>query len=67
MKKLKKAIKDTRMAHKEWREAGKLNEGELIKTKKRCKSNLRKSVRVEQAIKSAKAKEDIMNAPYWKY
>ena len=51
------------MAHKEWREAGKPNEGELIKTKKSCKSKLRKSVKVEQAIKSAKAKEDIMNAP----
>jgi hypothetical protein len=30
---IKKALKDTRMAHKEWREAGKPNEGELIKTK----------------------------------
>ena len=59
---IKKALKDTRMAHKEWREAGKPNEGELIRTKKKCKSNLRKSVRVEQAIKSAKTKEDIMNA-----
>ena len=48
------------MAHKERREAGKPNEGELIKTKKSCKSKLRKSVRVEQAIKSAKVKEDIM-------
>jgi hypothetical protein len=25
------------MDHKEWREAGKPNEGELIKTKKSCK------------------------------
>jgi hypothetical protein len=39
-----------------------LNEGELIRTKKSCKSKLRKSVKVEQAIKSVKAKEDIMNA-----
>jgi hypothetical protein len=38
------------------------NEGELIRTKKSCKSKLRKSVKVEQAIKSVKAKEDIMNA-----
>ena len=57
---IKRALKDTRMAHKEWREAGKPNEGELIKTKKSCKSKLRKSVKVEQAIKSAKVKEDIM-------
>jgi hypothetical protein len=28
-----KKLKDTRMAHKEWREAGNPNEGELIKTK----------------------------------
>jgi hypothetical protein len=33
------------MAHTEWREAGKPNEGELIKTKKNCKSKLRKSVK----------------------
>jgi hypothetical protein len=42
---IKRAIKDIRMDHKEWREAGKPNEGELIKTKKSCKSNLRKSVK----------------------
>ena len=42
---IKRAIKDSRMAHKEWREAGKPNEGELIKTKKSCKSKLRKSVK----------------------
>ena len=59
---IKRALKNTRMAHKEWRETGKPNEGELIKTKKSCKSKLRKSVKVEQAIKSAKVKEDIMNA-----
>jgi hypothetical protein len=33
------------MRHKEWREAGKPNEGELIKSKKSCKSKLRKSVK----------------------
>jgi hypothetical protein len=45
------------MAHKERREAGKPNEGELIKTKKSCKSKLRKSVRVEQAIKQLKRRK----------
>ena len=42
---IKRALQHIRMAHKEWREAGKPNEGELIKTKKSCKSKLRKSVK----------------------
>jgi hypothetical protein len=33
------------MDHKEWRVAGKPNEGELIKTKKSSKSKLWKSVK----------------------
>lgn len=52
----------SRLAHRAWREAGKPTQGEFIEAKKNAKKNLRRSCRVEIAIRNAKRKEEIINA-----
>jgi len=57
-----KTLSEARQANRLWREAGKPKSGQLVQEQKDSKRNLRKTYRVEIAMRQTKLKEEIMTA-----